>query len=170
MPEDTETEEAAKTSFLNALRLGMATPNDGLAGYVKTHTDRGECRCGKCSDHEIFDYPVKPDPVGHTVDMIFFPVSAINNPTAEEFINLTKSHKGEFGEVNPLDGKEHNYMELGGWLGDQGLALMYMALGSLLGVFSLLTPKTVLPPGLPEELIMNMAGSGFVSIIKKKEA
>ena len=55
-------------------------------------------------------------------------------------MELTQKHRGEFGDCDPMDGGEHNYMELGGWIGDQGIAMQYMGLGVLLGVFNLLSP------------------------------
>ena len=72
--------------------------------------------------------------------------------------------KGAHCDVNIFDGEEHSYLELGGWIGDQGFALMLMGLGTLLGLWKLLTPRTMLPAGMPEDLIMEMAGSGMVAI------
>ena len=130
-----------------------------LAKYVYAHTERGECRCGKCCDTTG-----RPDPQGHTIDMVFFKVAVTNAPTKEEFIQLTKDHRGEFGEVNPIDGGDHNYMELGGWIGDQGLAMQYMALGVTLGVFTLLSPAML---GLDSSTALKMAGMGMLSIQAK---
>lgn len=126
-----------------------------LTDYVLAHTDRGECRCGKCI----------PDPEGHTADVYFFPVAIRNAPSLDEFKALTAAHRGEFTECDPFDGKEHSYIELGGWIGDQGLAMQYMGLGALLGAFTLLTPK-LLP--IPKELQDQMAGAGMVSIQAKR--
>lgn len=130
-----------------------------LAEYVMSHVDRGACQCGKC-----FDAPANPEekqPLGHTADLVFFKVSAVNEPKADELRALIAQHKGDYEPVNPLDGKEHNYLELGGYMGDQGLALMLMGLGSLLGLWRLLTPKSL---GLPDDLAMQMAGSGMISV------
>lgn len=134
---------------------------NSLIDYVLTHTERGECRCGKCCDTTG-----RPDPQGHTIDMVFFKVAVTNAPTKEEFIQLTKDHRGEFGEVNPIDGGDHNYMELGGWIGDQGIAMMYMALGVFLGVFNLLSPATVLK--IDDSRALEMAGMGFLSVQAKQ--
>jgi hypothetical protein len=131
-----------------------------ITDYIVAHVDRGECKCGKCID--VAD---KADPVGHTADLVFFKVAAKGEPSADEFRRLTEQHKGEFADCNPFDGNEHGYMELGGWIGDQGLALMYMGLGAVLGVFELLTPRLL--PGLPESLVMQMAGSGLVTVKTK---
>jgi hypothetical protein len=132
-----------------------------LAQYVIKHTERGECKCGWCSD-----VGSKPDPCGaHTADLIFFKAAIRDNPRREEFESLTRKHVGTFAELDPFDGKEHSYIELGGWLGDQGLALRYMALGYLLGIFQLLTPRSVLP-GLNADLVMKLAMSGGVAVVR----
>lgn len=121
------------------------------------HTERGECKCGKC-----IDVGSKADPQGHTVDMVFFKVVKRGEPTPEEFMRLSAAHRGDFTSVDPFDGKEHSYLELGAWIGDQGLAMQYMALGCLLGVFTLLSPMTVLEVEGP--LAMQMAQAGYLSI------
>jgi hypothetical protein len=129
-----------------------------LIEYVLKHTERGECNCGQCSDRGD-----KPDPDGHTVDLGFFKVAAKDNPNDGTFISLTRKHQGEFGDCNPLDGCEHSYIELGGWIGDQGLAMQYMGLGVLLGVFKLLPPAIL---GIPSDdpVFKQMLGAGFLSI------
>jgi hypothetical protein len=131
-----------------------------LNDYVLYHTERGECQCGKCIDKGD-----KPDPIGHTVDIFFFKLIARNDPTAYEFLELIKTHKGIHCDCDPLDGQEHNYIELGGWIGDQGRALQFMGLGTLLGVFKLITPKTI--KDLPDELMSQMAGMGFITVQHK---
>ena len=155
-----------------------------LVEYVQKFSERGECKCGHCGDKGNL-----PDPVGlpadappeervsdilsgtgHTADLMFFKVAKKEGATAEEFIRLTKEHKGEFQACDPLDGAEHNYLELGAWIGDQGGAMQYMGLGSLLGVFSLLTPRTMLPKELADEMGMQMAGQGMVAVQLKKGA
>lgn len=132
-----------------------------LNQYVADHTERGECRCGQCCDRGD-----APDPTGHTADLIFFPVSRRLQPTREEFERLTREHCGEFGDCDPLDGREHSYLELGGWLGDQGAALRYMGLGALLGVFRLMTPRTMLGGDTDEGVAMAMAQAGLVAVQK----
>lgn len=129
-----------------------------LIDYVSRHVERGECKCGRCSDAGN-----RPDPDGHTADLVFFKVAKRGEPTREEFERLTKGHRGEFCDCDPFDGNEHNYIELGGWIGDQGLAMQYMGLGSLVGAFRLMTPKTM---GFPDDLVMQMAELGLVSVLK----
>lgn len=129
-----------------------------LVEYVLNHTERGECRCGQCIDRGD-----KPDPQGHTVDLGFFKVAARNNPDKDTFLRLTEEHRGEYGDYDPVDGSEHNYLELGGWIGDQGLAMQYMGLGVILGAFKLLSPAMLgIEPSDP--LFMQMAGAGVLSV------
>lgn len=129
-----------------------------LQDYVIAHTERGECKCGRCAD-----VGNKPDPIGHTADTMFFKVAKHGEPDADTFTKLARAHRGEFNSVDPFDGNEHSYIELGGWIGDQGLALMFMGLGSLLGVFQLLTPQTLMP-FLDDETKRQMAGMGMVAV------
>jgi hypothetical protein len=100
--------------------------------------------------------------------MVFFKVVAAENPSLEDFKRLTSETRGEFGECNPFDGNEHNYLELGGWIGDQGLAMQYMALGTLLGAFDLLTPITMLKLKANDSLTLELAGSGMISVRNKR--
>lgn len=137
-----------------------------LGNYVIGHTERGECKCGQCIDKGD-----KPEPQGHTADLIFFKVAKRENPTAEEFRRLTlDSLQGAYCNCDPLDGREHSYIELGGWIGDQGVAMQYMALGALLGVFELLTPRTVLGLAESDDSAVKLASQGFLSIRVRREA
>lgn len=134
----------------------MSAMND-LVEYVRNHAIRGTCRCGKCADNPGED----SQPAGHTADVVFFQV-ANDGGTAEELRALVAGVKdGEFCSVDVFDGQEHGYMELGGWIGDQGLAMMLMGLGAVLGLWRLMTPKML---GLPNDLVMQMAGSGMITI------
>ena len=126
-----------------------------IQDYVVSHTDRGECKCGKCCDAGS-----KPDPQ-HSVDMVFFKVATTNDPSAEEYRKLTSEHKGDYAEVDPFDGKEHSYLELGAWIGDQGLAMQFMALGVSLGLFNLLSPAML---GIEGPEALQMAGMGLLAI------
>ena len=135
------------------------TPIQQLASYVIKHAVRGTCRCGKCSDHSGVDSQTQ----GHTADTVFFLVSN-DGGTAEELRALVeKATSGEFGnDVSVFDGNEHGYLELGAWIGDQGLSLMLMGLGDVLGLWHLLTPKNVLD--LEGDQAMKIAGMGMVTI------
>lgn len=143
-----------------------------LTEYVAAHVLRGECQCGKCADR--IANPEEHQPTGHTADMMFFKVAlkpdkAGKDADIETFKRLTREQRGEWGDVIVLDGQEHNYMELGGWIGDQGLAMMYMGMGALLGVFTLLTPRTLLGSVINDETAMMMAGQGMIAVMAKKE-
>lgn len=134
-----------------------------LQDYVMANAERGACKCGKCADAP--PNPEQHQPAGHTADLVFFEVSARNGADAETLKRLVRENRqGEHCDVDVLDGKEHSYLELGGWIGDQGMALTLMGLGSVLGVWKLLTPKTVLGDLIPKALQMQMAGQGYVSV------
>ena len=126
-----------------------------LAKYVMKHTIRGACTCGKC-----FDAPKNPEekqPIGHTVNLTFFKV-AMNGGDKDEFLTLVSQEY-----PNWLDGKEHSYIQVGSEIGDQGIALLTIGLGHLLGVWKALTPDTMMS-FLPEDLKQQMAGQGYVSL------
>lgn len=132
-----------------------------LPDYILAHTERGECTCGRCQP-----VPAEPGPKTnrHTADLIFFKVCTKNRPTPGQLRILIDDHVSEYGPCDLFDGKEHSYLEIGGFVGDQGVALMLMGLGSLLGLWQLLTPYTVLGTDTPPELAMQMAGVGYVAI------
>lgn len=132
--------------------------------YISTRTERGACKCGKCIDAT----PGNPQPEGHAVDMVFFKVAPRGDTNPEEFKRITRETKGEFSEFDPLDGRAYSYTDIGAWIGDQSAAMRYMALGSMLGVFTLITPMTMGAPTDSEEA-KQMAGNGFLLIEAKKE-
>jgi len=131
-----------------------------LVEYVQEHAVRGECTCGHCVDAP--ENPEHHQPAGDTVDLTFFRVAA-KDADKDVFLNLVKE---EFPKY--LDGEEHNYLEVGGDLGDQGVALMMIGLGHLLKVWSVLCPETLMP-FLPSELKQQMAGMGMVSLQAGKD-
>ena len=130
-----------------------------LAEYVRGHSERNACRCGHCF------ISGEDKPLGnHTVEVAFFDVSVRGPATKEALKRLVETHKGEFVTCDLLDGQEHNYLEIGAWIGDQGLALQLMGLGKLLGLWKLMTPKSLLRDAISDELAMQMAGAGMVTI------
>jgi hypothetical protein len=133
-----------------------------LARFVQEYTERGSCQCGKCVDAP--EQPTEPQGQRHTADMVFFRVALKGNPNKDELLSLVASHSGVFNTCDPYDGKEHNYMELGGWIGDQGLALQFMGLSALLGVTRLLTPVSLLHLTADDPLAKQLAGVGLVAI------
>lgn len=126
-----------------------------LAEYVKDHAVREACTCGQCIDAP--PNPEERQPENHTVDIVFFKVAQANEPDAKTFRSLIESEYPQW-----LNG-EHGYIEMGADMGDQGIALITMALGSLLGVWELLTPKNMLP-SLSDDIQMKLAGLGMVTI------
>lgn len=127
-----------------------------LVDYVLAHTQRNECHC--CHEH------VDPLSAKDKVDMFFFEVTATNDPDADTLKRLIAEHKGEFGDMNPLEG-EHSYIEVGGYIGDQGIGMQFMALGKLLGLWEVATPINMLRLERDNPLAQQMAGMGYVSII-----
>ena len=102
------------------------------------------------------------------IDMVFFRVSVAGEPDAETLRELVRGCRvGYFANVDPWDGQEHSYLELGGWIGDQGLALSLMGLGHLLGLWKVMTPRML---DLPDDLVLRMAESGMVLILPHMSA
>jgi hypothetical protein len=104
-------------------------------------------------------------------DVFFFKVLPKAGPDADTLRQLIKGHTSAFGEeVDVFDGNEHSYVELGGWLGDQGAALALIGLGTQLGLWRLLSPKTMLGEHLTDELEQQLAGQGLISLQAPKVA
>ena len=136
-----------------------------LATYVRDHAERGTCRCGKCCDHPGGD----DQPTGHSADLVFFLVAARDGADADSLRRLVAAAAGPgaFGSLDPLDGREHGYIEVGGWIGDQGAALMLMGLGTVLGLWTLMTPEMF---GFHGPVALEMAGYGLVTVHAPKPA
>lgn len=112
-------------------------------------------------------------------DMIFFGVTARNTATHEGLRAAIDGYVAEYPDLGILDlfdGKEHGYIEIGAWADDQGVALILMGLGYALGMWDLLTPRSVLrhfddTPGTgsaKDTLVEKMAGMGYITIKAKK--
>lgn len=133
-----------------------------LNQYVLDHTGRTACECGRCIVSGGFATNGTK-----TVKLTFFDVfqRCADGKAADRdaLASLIRAYKGVFCDVNPLDGKEHNYMELGGWLGDQETALRFIGLCDLVGVGKCLSPDTIMP-SMPDHLKKQMAGAGMVSM------
>lgn len=77
------------------------------------------------------------------IDVVHFKVVCRPKCTKEEFLKaVDENREGCFGYLNPFDGRSHDYIEVGGWIGDQGLAMQFMALSKYFGLVSLKTPQT----------------------------
>ncbi len=129
-----------------------------LSDYVSEHAERGACTCGKCCDAP--ENPGEKQPQGHTVNLTFFEVAA-KGGDKDEFLSLVRAEHAGW-----LDGKEHSYLQVGGDMGDQGIALMTIGLGHLLGAWKAMSPDTLMP-FLPPDLKQQMAGQGMVSLCCK---
>lgn len=123
---------------------------EALIAYVAAHTQRGECQCGLCVDKE----PDRQAPK-HSVDVHFFWVSTKNEPTREE---LSQRLVSGYPNLDRLRGGP-SYIELGGVLGDQGVALQLIGLGKLVGLWDVMTPELV---GVTGAEAADLAGKGFV--------
>lgn len=126
-----------------------------LNEFVMKHCERGACTCGKCIDAP--KNPEENQPSGHTEDLVFFKVKILGEPDKNQFLNLIKNEHPQW-----LDGEEHSYLEMGGDVGDQGLALMTMGLGKLIGAWELSTPNMI--SSISDELRKQMAGAGMITI------
>jgi hypothetical protein len=104
-------------------------------------------------------------PGDDVVDMYIMSVKCLPGIDAVTLINLINNSAPAFDSPRPTEEGEHNYIEVGAFVGDQGMALRLMALGSHLKLWTVITPKTI--PKLDKALMDQMAGMGFVSIITK---
>lgn len=127
-----------------------------LYEYVTKHAIRGACTCGKCIDAP--SNPEQQQPEGHTADLVFFKVAKTPEADLGDFLQIVKK---EFPHW--LNGDEHSYLEVGGNMGDQGIALVTMGLGYLLKAWDLLSPNSMFPD-LDEELRKKLAGQGYITI------
>lgn len=134
-----------------------------LVDFVMKHTDRNACTCGRC----VIRGEDKPM-TGHTIDMFFFDVCVKKPPNVDMFRKLITEHKGEHCDANLFDGQEHSYIELGGWIGSQEVALRFMGLGVLLGLWDVMHPVNMLQLERTDPLAQQLAGSGLVCVQVKK--
>lgn len=132
--------------------------SDNIFKYILKHGVKGACTCGKC-----VDAPANPEelqPTNHSVNLTFFHVSAREDDkgSKEEFKALVMAEHPEW-----LNGEEHNYIKIGAELGNQGIALVTIGYGHVMGLWQAFSPDIVMP-FLPKELKNQMAGSGMVSL------
>lgn len=83
--------------------------------------------------------------------------------TGEELADLIRAaEKGEFMD-EPVDrlAQGPSYIELGGWIGSQQIALQLLGLGTILKIWQVITPKTLSIEGKQAD---DMAGNGFVML------
>jgi len=97
-------------------------------------------------------------------NLVFFNIQARGNPDARVLRELIQSTAGTFTSVDLFDGGEHSYIEIGAWLGSQHVALALMGLGVQLGLWQLLSPRTMFGDSLTPAEEQAIAGSGLISI------
>jgi hypothetical protein len=132
-----------------------------LHDFIEQYAERGNCECGRCVDAD--SDPKQPN--GHTADMVFFKVAAKNNPDPKKLRELIRANvKGEYCNIDLFDDKEHSYIEIGGWIGDQGSALILMGLGAVLGLWNLLSPITILRLERDNPITLRLVGNGMLTI------
>ena len=148
-----------------------------IRDFLERNIVRGECTCGKCVD--AGSEPEKHQPEGHTVDMAFFQVAfredifqkavreGMTDPVLKEADELRELITKNFPQY--FDGNEHSYLEVGADMDDQGTALMLIGAGHLLGLWKAMTPTTVLGDLISDEMKMQMAGMGMISLKCCKE-
>jgi len=107
-----------------------------------------------------------PDPApAPVVDVHFFRVVVDEHFDKARFVELLEAaaaKPGEFCEIS-LDRFRQGpgYIEIGGWIGDQTLALLFMACGQIADVWEVVTPARL---GLSGERAELMAGAGYVMV------
>jgi len=67
-------------------------------------------------------------------------VSMVNGPHRDEFLRFARTHVEKNPCCDPLDGRAHDLTEVTRWIGIRELALRFIGLGVILGVFELVQP------------------------------
>lgn len=119
---------------------------------------------------EVYGYPPKPEHE-RLVDCHFIWVGGVEGNDPEHLRDLFEKaleHKqGEFGEIDYERARGGpSYIEWGGWLGSQDIALQMLGLGELLGWWEVIIPERL---GFPADVADIMAGRGMVMNTRLKE-
>jgi hypothetical protein len=93
------------------------------------------------------------------VDMVLLYITFINNPDRQEFCSIAYR---EYPQL--FDDMEHNYLEIEANIGSLEIALACMGLGYYLKIWTLRTPRNMLPPKAPDDIVLELALSGFITI------
>lgn len=102
-----------------------------------------------------------PTPTEDSIDVGLFHV-VIAGAREDAFIRLTTDHQSEH-KLDPFENQEHSYIALGAWIGDQGIALQWMAMAKHFGLVDLYTPRKMIP-GLDDESNLALCRRGFVTV------
>jgi hypothetical protein len=136
-----------------------------LIEYIRAHSLRSACSCGRCLTENSGTPPI---PSSHTANLVFFKVALSQDspPSAEALRKyITDHYQGVELPLDPLDGRRHNYQQLGAWIGDQGLAMQLMGMGALLDLWTLITPYTEFPElSTDTQRATTMAANGLLFI------
>jgi len=97
---------------------------ENIAGYVYDHTT-----CDSRCWHQLEAGQRGP----------YF-VSIVHGPTRAEFLRFVRLHAETHRCCDPLDGRVHSLNEVTRWMGIRELALRFIGLGVILGVFELVEP------------------------------
>jgi hypothetical protein len=149
----------------------MSAATEALAHYVLDHTctyRKGEpVRAEKIGDVAVvtMDFmPPREQAPPDAVDLHFLLVAA-EKADKDEFVPLLRAALGSPGEFTNIDARRliygPSYIELGGWLGSQDVALRFIGLGAVLGLWKPVTPASLGITGPDAE---EMAGRGFVML------
>jgi hypothetical protein len=111
---------------------------ENIGGYVFDHTTRNASRWNT----------LQADERGP-----FF-VSTLNAPRKDEFLRYVRQHMEKSPGCNPLDGREHMIGEIARWIGVRALAVRFVSLGVLLGVFELASPRESRPGETDPEMCL----------------
>lgn len=119
----------------------------------------------------IDNFPAEPEEA-KTVDCHFITVGATealgeHTPASFYGLVLANEHNGIFAPMTAEDwARGPSYIAIGGWLGDQTLALQFMALAELHGMGKVVIPSML---GLTGEKADAAAGSGYVLLTGLKD-
>jgi hypothetical protein len=94
---------------------------ENIAGYVYDHTGCDERRWHQLEADQRGPYFV----------------SAVNGPRRDEFLKSVRSQIEKKTCCDPLDGQVHSLEDVTRWIGIRELALRFIGLGVILGVFQL---------------------------------
>ena len=114
---------------------------------------------GKYARHHSYIIP-KDDCSIESVDLTLIKIAVRNSPSKDDFEKMVIEQYPHW-----LNNEEYSYLQIGGELGDQHLALLVIGLGHLLGLWQALSPDIV-TPDLSQEIKYQMAGMGLVTLKK----
>lgn len=139
-----------------------------LLNYLNTHSIKGPCACANSAPTHPHSTAPHEQSGPTKVDLVFFTVACNPDdpPDAATLRNLIVANAANSDlPLDLLDGAEHDFFYISKWLGDQVAALLLMGLGTLLGLWTLRTPKNLAPNRqMPRQLEISLAESGYLTI------